>query len=98
MKDEGVTEYKIHASFIRLLYSLNKIEIAIEYFKNDKLRSIFLQDLASSILILDKLIEDKKYNEVVKFFNAYLRNLKKIPASILNAVTLSLLRIVSITN
>lgn len=27
--------YKIHATFIRLLYTLDKIDLAIEYFKDE---------------------------------------------------------------
>ncbi|CAF0971914.1 unnamed protein product [Brachionus calyciflorus] len=93
LNDEASSEFKIHCSFIRLLYSLNRIDVALECFKNEKLRNIFMQDLKSIVVILDKLIEDKKYDEALQFFRTYIKNMKKVPSSILNAVTLCLLKI-----
>lgn len=94
LNETGSSKYKLHATFMRLLYTIDRIDIALDCFKDEKLKEIFMQDLASSMIILDKLIEDKQYQQALDFFNSYLRSLEKIPSSILNALTFVFFKIV----
>lgn len=52
------------------------------------------EDLKTYILVLDKLVEQKRYDDVWKFYKDHLSTLPQIPSSMLNAVTFSLIKIV----
>jgi hypothetical protein len=47
---------------------------------------------------MDKLIEDKRYEDVVDFYDEHVSKLKKIPSTMINALTLSLVRLVNMTD
>ena len=51
-------------------------------------------DLSAVFLVLDKLILEKRYNEVIKFYDDNLIAHSKLQNIILAAITLSLLKIV----
>jgi len=82
---------------IRLLYTLDRIDLAIELFNDKKMLPLLTNNLASSIVISDKLIEQKRYKEFVDFFETHIvTNLPKVPSSLLTALTLSLLKLASL--
>jgi hypothetical protein len=78
--------------FIRLLYTLNKIDKAIELFDDPDFRKDLFLDLSCSMVVLDYLIEKKQYDAVIHFYDKHLavNNLIKMPSSFINAITLSL--------
>jgi hypothetical protein len=85
--------------FVRLLYTLNKIDIAIELFGDPELSKDLLIDLSCSIVVLDYLIENKRYDAVIEFYDKHLalNGSIKVPSSFFNAVTLSLFKKVIIS-
>ena len=50
-----------------------------------------MRDLSSTICILNELVENKMFDDVIDLYTNKLVLLEKIPASILSAVTVSLM-------
>ncbi len=97
MSEKSEKKLIVMPLLIRLLHTLDKIDLAIEFFQDKKLLPLLTNNLASIIVISDKLIEQKRYKEFVNFFeNHIVTNLPKVPSSILAALTLSLLKLASL--
>ena len=52
---------------MRLLYIHNKTDLAMQLFMDESLNNIF-NDSASSLVLMNKLMEDKRFDDVVKVF------------------------------
>lgn len=91
----GIKELKYHTSFVRLVYNLNQIDAVIDLLNNPDCKKYFVnEDLKTMTLVLDKLVEEKRFDNVWKFYVDHVSKLAKIPSSFLNAVTFSLMRLV----
>ncbi len=47
-----------------------------------------MQDLNCPMIILDKLIEERRLSEAIAFFDKYIIGMEKLPSSFINAITL----------
>ncbi|CAF1278704.1 unnamed protein product [Adineta steineri] len=61
------TDYHFGSPVMRLLYIRNKPDLAMKLFMDDSLKDIF-QDSGSALILLNKLIEDKRFDDAVKVF------------------------------
>jgi hypothetical protein len=61
------TDYHFGSPIMRLLYTQNKTDLALQLYMDDSLKSIF-NDSASALVLMNKLIEDKRYDDAVKVF------------------------------
>ena len=53
-----------------------------------------MHNIKPTMIILDKLFDDKQYKKLIDFFEYNLLKLNKIPSSFINIFTLSLLKMV----
>ncbi len=87
-------EYKFGPTLARLLHTTNMIDKAISLFKNKDTQGILKQELSTLLIILDGLIEGKKFESGIKFYEDCLITYDKLPNSVLTAITLCMFRTV----
>ncbi|CAF1239079.1 unnamed protein product [Adineta ricciae] len=61
------TEFHFGSPIMRLLYVHDKPDLAIQLFMDESLKRIF-QDSGSALILLNKLIEEKRYDDAIKVF------------------------------
>ncbi|CAF1168246.1 unnamed protein product [Rotaria sordida] len=61
------TEYHFGSPIMRLLYIRNKPDLAMKLFMDESLKNIF-NDSGSALILLNKLVEDKRYDDAIKIF------------------------------
>ncbi|CAF2463636.1 unnamed protein product [Rotaria sp. Silwood2] len=61
------TDYHFGSPIMRLLYIQNKPELAMKLFMDENLKNIF-NDSGSALILLNKLVEDKRYDDAIKIF------------------------------
>lgn len=64
--------FNFDSPLMRLLYTLNKTDQAVNLYMNEE---FFNKSQNVTIMLLNKLVEEKKFEEVLKVFNKYLQNL-----------------------
>ncbi|CAF3487500.1 unnamed protein product [Adineta steineri] len=62
-----LTDYHFGSPVMRLLYTQNKTDLALQLYMDENLKTIF-NDSASALVLMNKLIEDKRYDDAVKVF------------------------------
>ncbi|CAF1094054.1 unnamed protein product [Rotaria magnacalcarata] len=61
------TDFHFGSPIMRLLYIQNKSDLAMQLFMDESLKDIF-NDSGSVLILLNKLIEDKRYDDATKIF------------------------------
>ncbi|CAF0894658.1 unnamed protein product [Rotaria sordida] len=61
------SDYHFGSPIMRLLYIQNKTDLALQLYMDESLKDIF-NDSASALVLMNKLIEEKRYDDVVKVF------------------------------
>ncbi|CAF0726178.1 unnamed protein product [Rotaria sp. Silwood1] len=61
------SDYHFGSPIMRLLYIQNKTDLALELYMNEDLKNIF-NDSASALVLMNKLIEEKRYDDAIKVF------------------------------
>ncbi|CAF1328220.1 unnamed protein product [Rotaria magnacalcarata] len=62
------SDYHFGSPIMRLLYIQNKTNLALELYMNETLKNVF-NDSASALVLMNKLIEEKRYDDAVKVFD-----------------------------
>ncbi|CAF4754376.1 unnamed protein product [Rotaria sp. Silwood1] len=62
-----LTDYHFGSPIMRLLYIRNKPDLAMQLFMDESLKNIF-NDSGSALILLNKLVEDKRYDDAIKVF------------------------------
>jgi len=61
------TDYHFGSPIMRMLYIQNKPDLAMKIFMDENFKDIF-RDSGSALILLNKLVEDKRYDDAVKIF------------------------------
>lgn len=61
------TDYHFGSPIMRLLYIQNKTDQALQLFMDDNLKNVF-NDSASALVLMNKLIEEQRYDDALKVF------------------------------
>lgn len=90
--------FKFHNKFNNPIWMFKlTISNVVWFIYFEEWKKYFLQEgLKVLVLVLDKLIEEKRYDHVWKLYNDHVKTLPKIPSSFLNAITFSLMKSVKI--
>lgn len=62
-----LTDYHFGSPIMRLLYIQNRLDLAMELYTDESLNDVF-RDSGSALILLNKLIEDKRYADAIKMF------------------------------
>jgi len=62
------TDYHFGSPVMRLLYVQNKTDLALQLYMDESLKSIF-NDSASALVLMNKLIEEQRYDDAIKVFD-----------------------------
>lgn len=60
--------FRFEAPFMRLLYALDKTDKALELFLKEE-KTVLNQSAKACVLLMNKLYEEKRYDDIVKVFN-----------------------------
>lgn len=88
-----LTPESIATIYIRKLVSLEKLDMATNVLLNKNNTFDFMQNQSSYIALVDSLMDNKKYSDVVSIFETKFLPAKIVPRLIFVATTLSLLKI-----
>ncbi|UJR25717.1 hypothetical protein I4U23_007068 [Adineta vaga] len=61
------TDYHFGSPIMRLLYTQNKTDLALQLYMDESLKDIF-NDSASALVLMNKLIEEKRYDDAIQVF------------------------------
>ncbi|CAF2745192.1 unnamed protein product [Rotaria sp. Silwood2] len=61
------SDYHFGSPIMRLLYIQNKTNLALDLYMDESLKNIF-NDSASALVLMNKLIEEKRYDDAIKVF------------------------------
>ncbi|CAF1149546.1 unnamed protein product [Adineta ricciae] len=61
------SDYHFGSPVMRLLYTQNKTDLALQLYLDESLKNVF-NDSASALVLMNKLIEDKRYDDAIKVF------------------------------
>ena len=91
--ESALSVVKLDVTLMRLLHSLGNSDLAIRCFEENS--DIFKESIGAIIVLLDLLIRQQRYADVVAFCDRHIFKLEKVPTMLINATTLCLLKLVS---
>jgi hypothetical protein len=62
-----LNDYHFGSPVMRLLYLQNKTDLALQLYMDENFKNVF-NDSASALVLMNKLIEEKRYDDVMKVF------------------------------